>query len=160
MTNREIAAVLFNISTILTTQNGNPYRIRAYRRAARNLLRIRHSVAERVAAGRPLGLAGLGKSLTTKISTLASKDALSFYEALCEELPPEERSLLKLNVRGLGPTIAARIHRDLGSTDPNSLRKAAATGRLQKVWGIGPKRTAAILDAMGGPPVRQERMEL
>ena len=41
MTNREIAAVLFNISTILSTQNGNPYRIRAYRRAARNLLRIR-----------------------------------------------------------------------------------------------------------------------
>ena len=37
MTNREIAAVLFNISAILDTQEGNPYRIRAYRRAARNL---------------------------------------------------------------------------------------------------------------------------
>ena len=160
MTNREIAAVLFNISAILDTQRGNPYRIRAYRQAARNLLRARYSVAERVAAGKPLGLPRLGKSLTTKISTLALKDALPFYEALCDELPPEERGLLRLNVRGLGPTIAARIHRDLGPTDATSLRRAAAAGTLQRVWGIGPKRVAAILDAVGGADARQERMEI
>lgn len=160
MTNREIAAILFNISTILATQNGNPYRIRAYRQAARNLLRARHSVADRVAAGQPLGLPRLGKSLTTKISTLAQKDALPFYEALCDELPTQERGLIRMNVRGLGPTIAARIHKDLGETDPASLRRAAATGRLQRVWGIGPKRTAAILDAIGGSELRQERLPL
>jgi DNA polymerase/3'-5' exonuclease PolX len=160
MTNRELAAVLFNISTILSTQNGNPYRIRAYRRAARNLLRIREPIAQRVAAGKPLGLPRLGKSLTAKISTLASKDALMFYEELCNELPPEERTLLKLKVPGLGPTIAARIHRDLGPTDAASLRRAAATGKLQRVWGIGPKRVAAILDAVGGADARQERMEI
>jgi len=159
MTNREIAAVLFNISAILDTQRGNPYRIRAYRRAARNLLRIREPVAARVAAGKPLGIPRLGKSLTAKISTLATRDALPFYEALCEDLPPEERTLLKLGVPGLGPTIAARIHRDLGATDPASLRRAAVAGKLQKVWGIGPKRTAAILDAVGGAEVRQERLE-
>jgi DNA polymerase/3'-5' exonuclease PolX len=160
MTNREIAAVLFNISTILSTQNGNPYRIRAYRRAARNLLRMREPIAQRVAAGKPLGLPRLGKSLTAKISTLARKDALQFYTELCEELPVEESALLKLNVPGLGPTIAARIHRDLGPTDPTSLRRAAATGKLQRIWGIGPKRVAAILDAVGGADARQERMEL
>src|SRR4051812_40697501 len=98
MTNREIAAVLFNISTILSTQNGTPYRILAYRRAARNLLRIREPIAQRLAAGKPLGVPRLGKSLAAKISTLASKDALMFYEDLCNELPPEERTLLKLNV--------------------------------------------------------------
>jgi DNA polymerase (family 10) len=160
MTNREIAAVLFNISAILDTQHGNPYRIRAYRRAARNLLRLRHSVAERVAVGRPLGIPRLGKSLTAKISTLATKDALPFYEELCASLPPEERALVGLKVPGLGPTMAARIHRDIGSTDPASLRRAVATGKLQKVWGIGPKRTAAILDAIGGPQMRQEKMEI
>jgi DNA polymerase/3'-5' exonuclease PolX len=160
MTNREIAAVLFNISAILDAQHGNPYRIRAYRRAARNLLRLREPVAARVAAGQPLGMPRLGKSLTAKISALASKDALAFYDELCETLPEEERALLKLKVPGLGPTIAARIHRDLGATDPISLRRAAATGKLQKVWGIGPKRTAAILNAVGGTEARQERMEL
>jgi DNA polymerase (family 10) len=158
MTNREIAAVLFNISAILSAQHGNPYRIRAYRRAARNILRVRSPLAARVAAGKPLGLPRLGKSLTAKISTLASEGRLPFYEQLCAELPLEQQRLLK--VPGLGPTIAARIHRDLGTTDADSLRRAAATGTLQRVWGIGPKRTAAILDTFGGQQIRQERMEL
>jgi DNA polymerase/3'-5' exonuclease PolX len=158
MTNREIAAVLFNISTILSAQRGNPYRIRAYRRAARNILRMRGSIAARVAAGKPLGLPRLGKSLTVKISTLASEGRLAFYEQLCAELPAVQQTLLK--VPGLGPTIAARIDRDLGAADADSLRRAATTGALQRVWGIGPKRTAAILDTLGGQYVRQERMEI
>lgn len=160
MTNREIAAILFNIATILSIQNGNPYRIRAYRRAARNLLRLRHSVAARVAKGQPLGVPELGPSLSAKIRALAQKEALPFYEALCDELPPAERNLIRLNVQGLGPTIAARIHRDLGATDPASLRQAAATGRLQRVWGIGPKRTAAILNALGTGQPHQECFDI
>jgi DNA polymerase/3'-5' exonuclease PolX len=158
MTNRDIAAVLFNISAILSAQHGNPYRIQAYRRAARNVLRLREPIAARIADGRPLGIPGLGKSLTAKISALAVEGRLPFYEQLCAELPATQQTLLK--VPGLGPTIAARIHRDLGAADTDGLRRAAATGALQRVWGIGPKRTAAILDTIGGQRVRQERMEL
>jgi DNA polymerase (family 10) len=156
MTNREIAAILFNISTILHQQHHNPYRIRAYRRAARNLLRLREPIAQRIAKGKP-PLPRLGKSLTAKISTLAETGRLPFYEELCAELPIEQQLLLK--VPGLGPTIAARIHKDLGITSPESLRQAAATGRLQRVWGVGPKRTAAILDALNNNTFQQQRME-
>lgn len=160
MTNREIAAVLFNISAILATRDANPYRIRAYRRAARNLLRLRHPVAERVAAGRPLGIPQLGKSLTAKISALATKDALPFYEELCSGLPAQERALLQ--VPGLGPTLAARINRSLGATDPESLRRADESGALRRIWGVGPKRAAAILNTLAGPApaFRQERMDI
>ena len=38
-TNRDAADVLFNVATILELSQDNPYRIRAYRRAARLLLR-------------------------------------------------------------------------------------------------------------------------
>jgi DNA polymerase/3'-5' exonuclease PolX len=154
MTNREIAAVLFNISAILRAQDGNPYRIRAYRRAARNLLRMRQPIAARIAAGKSLGLPRLGKSLTAKISALASEERLPFYDELVATLPPDEQRLM--GVPGIGPTIAARIHRDLGPTDPESLRRAAETGRLQKVWGVGPRRTSTILAALTTPEVHQE----
>ncbi|MEN9935089.1 MAG: hypothetical protein RLZZ387_1668 [Chloroflexota bacterium] len=158
MTNREIAAVLFNISSILSQQHGNPYRIRAYRRAARNLLRLRYQVADRVAAGKPLGIPLLGKSLTEKISRLAHDGRLSFYEDLCGTMP-EGRLLL---VPGIGPTTVARILRDVGHADDQTLRRAAVTGKLQRVWGVGPKRVAAILDAIGLEEigVRQERLDL
>jgi DNA polymerase (family 10) len=65
-----------------------------------------------------------------------------------------------VRVPGIGPTIAARIHRDLGPTDPMSLRRAAAEGRLTRVWGIGPRRQAAILDAIAPsqPVAVQARM--
>lgn len=164
MNNRQIAAVLFNISAILSAQHGNPYRIRAYRRAARALLRMRESVADRLAAGKPIGLR-LGKSLTAKISALATDAPFPFYDELCDTLPPAQRDLLRLRVAGLGPTMAARIHRDLRLTDAASLRRAAADGRLQRVWGIGPKRAAAILDAIGPegdsrPELRQQELPL
>jgi DNA polymerase (family X) len=154
MTNRQIAAVLFNISSILAEQHVNPYR-----QAARNILRLRHEVAERVANGKPLGVPRLGKSLTAKISALALEGRLPFYEELCGSLP-EGRLLL---VPGIGPTTAKRIMRDLGRADDPTLRRAAATGKLQRVWGVGPKRVAAILDAVGLDEtvgVRQERLAL
>jgi DNA polymerase (family 10) len=158
MMNRQIAAVLFNISAILSQQHANPYRIRAYRQAARNILRLRHEVAERAAAGKPLGLPRLGKSLTQKISALAVEGRLPFYEELCGTLP-EGRLLL---VPGIGPTTAKRIMQDLGRADDATLRRAAATGKLWKVWGVGPKRVAAILDAVGADETlaRQERLAL
>jgi DNA polymerase/3'-5' exonuclease PolX len=146
MSNREIASVLFNISVILRRQGANPFRVRAYRRAALRILRMRQSLAERATAGKPLGIPRLGQSLTAKIYALAITGRLPFYEELCSSLPPDEARLLK--VPGIGPTIAERIARDLGPTDAESLRRAAANGTLQKVWGVGPRRTAAILDAL------------
>ena len=64
-----------------------------------------------------------------------------------------------MRVPGMGPTIAARIYRDLGNVGVEGLRRSVIEGRLQRVWGVGPKRTAAILDTIGGIPVRQERFD-
>lgn len=158
MNNRDVAAILFNISTILMHQYDNPYRIRAYRRAARNILRSRHSLAERVANGQPLGIPQLGSSLTEKISVLASTGKLPFYEELCAQLPPEQQFLMR--VPGMGPTMAARIHRDLGQIDAVSLARAAATGALQRVWGVGPKRTAAIIETLVVPMLPQSSLSV
>lgn len=143
MDNREIAAVLFNISTLLSEQRGNPYRIRAYRRAARNLLRAQHSVAERARAGEPLGIPFLGKRLTAKITQLAVEGRSDFYDDLCGDLPDAEQALMK--VPGIGPKLAGRIAKDLRATEAEELIARAASRGLQKVWGIGPKRAAAIL---------------
>ena len=147
MTNREIAGVLFNISTILKEQRANPYRIRAYRRAAQNILRARHSVAERAAAGEPLGIPSLGKRLTAKITQLAVDGHCDFYDELCGDLPGAEQRLLK--VQGIGPLLARRVAKDLHAQEADDLIRRAASIGLQQVWGIGPKRAAAILEGIG-----------
>jgi DNA polymerase (family 10) len=146
MTNREIAAILFNITTILVEQQGNPYRIRAYRRAARNILRAGHSIADRAKAGEPLGIPFLGKRLTAKITQLATEGRCDFYDELCGDLPAAEQTLLK--VPGIGPKLAGRVVKDLNTHDPAELVRRAAAAGLKQVWGIGPKRAAAILDGL------------
>ena len=157
MNNREIAAVLFNISELLKRDHANGYRVRAYRRAARNLLRARHSVAERAQAGQPLDLPDLGPSLTAKISALATTGRLSFYEELCAAQPPVQHALLLLP--GFGPKLAERVERDLNAHSPEDVLRAAATGRLRKVWGIGPRRAARIVQSLRqGEQFYQQRL--
>lgn len=143
MENREIANVLFNISTLLSEQQGNPYRIRAYRRAARNVLRLQHALADRARAGEPLGIPFLGKRLTAKITQMARDGHCDFYDELCGDLPNSEQALLK--VPGIGPKLAGRVARELGTPEADDLVRLAAYRGLQRVWGIGPKRAAAIL---------------
>jgi DNA polymerase (family 10) len=149
MTNREIAAILFNIATILADRQGNPYRIRAYRRAARNILRVPHSLVQRARAGAPLGVPLLGASLTAKITALAKDDPLPFYEELCAGLPLGERALLR--VPGFGPVLARRIARVLGELTPAGLSAAASSGKLRGIWGVGPQREQTLLRAYGSP---------
>lgn len=146
MTNREIAAVLFNICTLLAKQNGNPYRIRAYRRAARNILRAQHSLADRVRNEQPLGIPFLGKRLTKTISKLAAEGTSDVYEELLGELPSAEQRLL--HVPGIGPKLAERITRDLKTQDADELVQRAAVAGLQQVWGIGPRRAHSIVEAL------------
>jgi DNA polymerase (family 10) len=145
MTNREIAAVLFNISTILSEHRANPYRLRAYRNAARNILRAGHSLAERARENKPLGIPFLGKRLTAKITQLALEGRSDFYDELCSDLPQSEQALLK--VPGIGPKLASRVAKDLATAEDDVLRRAATLG-LQQVWGIGPKRAAAIINGL------------
>ena len=146
MTNREIAAVLFNISALLKAQDGNPYRIRAYRRAARNILRARHSLAERAQSQQPLGIPLLGARLTKTITSLALNGVSEVYEELVGELPTAQQALL--HVPGIGPTLASRITQDFKTEDAAELIERAALAGLQRVWGIGPRRARTIVGAL------------
>ncbi len=146
MNNREIANIMFNIATLLERQHSNPYRIRRYREVAQAILRLPHALAERALAGEPLGIPNLGSSLTRKITVLAAIGQLDFYDELCAELPPAQQRLMK--VPGIGPILAERIGQELGDADLSSLLREAAARRLQQVWGVGPQRSAAILQAL------------
>lgn len=146
MNNREIAAVLFNISALLKAQDGNPYRIRAYRRAARNILRARHSLADRARNEQPLGIPLLGARLTKTITSLALDGVSTVYEELVGELPTAQQALL--HVPGIGPTLADRIARDFKTEDAEELIQRAALAGLQRVWGVGPKRARTIVSAL------------
>lgn len=155
MTNREIAHILFNIATLLEMAEGNPYRIGAYRRAARNLLRLRVEARELLARGEALPLPGLGKRLGAKIGQLVAGGRMAFYEELIAEQHPAIQALMR--VPGVGPKTAARLFTELHLTSPEALLFAARRGRVRELWGFGERReralaAAAARVAAGGEP--------
>lgn len=145
MTNRELAATLFNIATILREREDNPYRIRAYENAARALMGRRDEVAQTLAQPgqelrRPKGV--LGDKVQAKLRQLTVEGRMPFFDDLCADLPPPIAALMQ--VPGMGPKTARIVSETLGVRTPEELRRAARDGRLASVWGFGAKRTAQV----------------
>lgn len=157
MTNREIAHILFNIATLLELAEGNPYRIQAYRRAARGMLRLDVEARDLLAAGQDLPLPGLGKRLRVKIGQLVEGGRMAFYEELIAEQHPAIQALMR--VPGVGPKTAARLFTELHLTSPEALLFAARRGRVRELWGFGERRestlalAAASVVGGGEPPL-------
>src|SRR5438128_9401324 len=113
VTNRQIAEVLSSIANLLEFQNSNPYRIQAYRNAARGVLELTESAAAILARGEPLPVPGLGRRLRIRIAELVHTGTMTFYNDLfMQSLPPAVRSLMA--VEHVGPHIATRLYEELG----------------------------------------------
>lgn len=144
MTNHEIAHILFNIATLLEMGEGNPYRINAYRRAARAILRLPDEATALVANGGELPIPVLGKRLRTKIGQLVAGGRMAFYEELVAEQHPAIQALMR--VPGVGPKTALRLFTELHLTSPEALLFAARRGRVRELWGFGERRERALAE--------------
>ena len=82
----------------------------------------------------------LGDKLQRKLQELARTGDMSFFDDLCADLPPYMGALMR--VPGVGPRTAQHLHDALGIETPEQLVEAARLGRLQTLWGFGPKRQA------------------
>lgn len=146
VTNKDAAGVLFNVATILELTEDNPYRVRAYRRAARLLLRSQQEARVRLVDGRQgkeLDLPGLGPRLRRKLGELLATGRLGFYVDLCAELPDGVAALMR--IPNVGPKTALRLHEELGLATPTDVYAAAQSGQIRALYGFGEKRERQLL---------------
>ncbi len=147
--NAGIAARFEEVAQILAEQNANPYRIGAYRAAARTIRNwpepINELIQEQGVAGL-MKLPAIGERLARSTYQLATTGRLPMLERLRGESDPEE---LIGSVPGIGPKTARDIHEKLGIDTLEELESAAHDGRLETL-GVGPKRLAGIRDALAG----------
>ena len=145
--NAEIAAQLDKIADLLDIEGANPFRIRAYRRAARLVGELPRAVADMLAAGEDLDdLPGIGPDLAGKIATLAQGRAPPLLLELERETPPGIAA--RLAIPGLGPKRVHALHEALGIDSVAALRQAAADGKLRGVPGFGAGLAAKIVHAL------------
>ncbi len=150
--NADIARVFDDIADLLEIGEANPFRVRAYRNAARTIGDLRLDVAGAVAAGKALPkLPGIGKDLDAKIREIVATGTCALLEKLAGELPSAITELLKLP--GLGPKRVRLLHDSLGVDTLPQLLEAARKGRIRDVPGFGAKtetRIAAAIEARLG----------
>ena len=139
-----MAERLREAAALLEEQAASPFRVRAFRRAADTIDRLRTDVGTILDRD---GLAGLdalpavGRGIAAAIDELARTGRWSQLERLRGGAEPE--GLLR-TIPGVGSVLAQRIHDVLHVESLTALEIAAHDGRLAALPGVGQRRAAAI----------------
>jgi len=154
--NADIAAIFDEIADLLEIEGENPFRIRAYRNAARQLLGMGVPVADMVAKGEDLTeLPAIGADLAAKIGEIVEHGSCQALEKLRRKTPPSVAEMLKLP--GLGPKRVRTLYHELDVQTIEQLARAAHDGRIRGLRGFGAKTEETILAAIpahAGKPAR------
>jgi len=157
--NADIATVFEEIADLLEIENANPFRVRAYRNAARQLQGMGVPAADMVAKGEDLTeLPGIGEDLAAKIQEIVETGECRFLEKLRKKTPPTITELLK--IPGLGPKRVRALYHELDVQTLEQLARAARDGRIRALPGFGEKTEQAIIEAIAAHVTEQRRFKL
>ncbi len=110
--NQRLAALFRSMADLLSAQRANPYRVRAYRRAADALLALEEDVAT-VALRQGLEeIDGIGEDLSKKIKEFLETGTIRAYEELKTPLPTEVKNWATLP--GLSDSLVTYLYFRLG----------------------------------------------
>lgn len=146
--NHDIAARLEELATLLGEQGANPFRVRAYRRAAATVAEQQQPVSQLLEQGGEEALQelpGIGPSISRAIREIVLHGRMPMLDRLRGESDPVA---VLMSVAGIGHELAERLHHELGIGTLEELEVAAHDGRLAALHGFGPRRVAAIRDVL------------
>ena len=134
LNNRQIAVLFRSIAELLAAQRANPYRVRAYRRAADSLLALDEDVAE-VAKRKALeDLDGIGKDLSEKIEEFLKTGKIQTLESLKTPLPDQVRAWARLP--GLSESLVTYLYNRLNIATLPDLEQLVRSHMLRTVPGF------------------------
>src|SRR5436309_15726611 len=108
MRNFEIAFNFHQIGDLLEIQGANPFRVRAYRRAALNIEGLADNIETIALNGTLRNIPGIGEDLSNKIEEYIRTGKIRFHEDLKQEIP---LGLVKIvEVPSVGPKTARQIY--------------------------------------------------
>jgi PHP domain. len=158
MDNLTVAEALYEIADLLEFTGGDPFKVRAYRKAAEAVGLLPEPVADLAREGRLTRVPGIGKAIAAKIGELLETGRIGYLEELRQAVPPGVVDLTR--VPGLGARTAMLLYRRLGVDSLEALELAAREGKLRELPGMGPRREAAILEAVERVRRRPDRVSI
>jgi DNA polymerase (family 10) len=157
--NNDIATIFEEIADLLEIEQANPFRIRAYRNAARTVQGLGEEVGDLIKQGYNLEqLPGIGEALAEKMAEIVHTGKCQALEKLRRE---SGKGLVELlHIPGLGPKRVATLYHELDVQTPQQLLRAIKDGRLRQLHGFGEKTEQNILDMLQAHAQQERRFKL
>jgi len=158
MNNQDIANIFYRIAEILEIQGENPFKIRAYIKAAQTVESYTKELSEIKDTEELKELPGIGEKIALKIKEIVETGRLEMYEKLKKS---EFASLIALlDVPGMGPKHVRLVYDKFGIKTIDQLEKAARRGKLRDLPGLGEKTEQNILKGIEQDRRHKERFPL
>jgi DNA polymerase (family 10) len=142
----EVAKLLHELGQRAALRGGNPYRARAYSRAAESLLALPQPLESVVGQNRLREIPGVGETIAEIVAKLHREGTHPLLEELRAEAPAGVLEML--TIPGIRADQVLKLHRELGVGSIEELEQAARENRLQGVKGMGAALQAKILQGI------------
>jgi DNA polymerase (family X) len=157
--NADVARIFDRLADLLEIEGANPFRVRAYRDAARIIGDLPQDVAALLAAGKDLTeLHGIGEDLAGKVEEIVTTGRLALLEETERRTPESLLELLRLGP--LGPKRVKTLYDQLGIKSADDLAAAIEAGRIHGLRGFGPKIEQRLMDALAHRVEEEPRLLL
>src|SRR5262249_46153662 len=143
MRNLEIAFIFNQIADLLEIQGANPFRVRAYRRAAVNIEALADNIETIALSGTLKNIAGIGEDLALKIDEYVRTGTMQFHEQLKQDVPPGLAKMVE--IPSVGPKTAKQIYDAFRIQTIEELEALCKTDKLLGVSGFKQKTIDNIL---------------
>ncbi|MCK1745153.1 DNA polymerase/3'-5' exonuclease PolX [Bradyrhizobium sp. 139] len=155
---RTVASLLREYAQRTALRGGNPYRAKAYSKAADSLTALAVPLDVLVAEDQLTEIPGVGEAIADIITKLHKTGTHPSLEKLRKEIP--EGVLEMLSVPGLRPEKVLRLYKDLGVGSLADLEAAAKDDRIKKAKGLGAALQTKILQNLAIAKSGEGRLHL
>jgi DNA polymerase (family X) len=153
-----VARLLREYAQRTALRGGNPYRAKAYSRAADSLAALAVPLHVLIEEDRLTEIPGVGEAIADIITKLHRTGTHPSLEKLRKEIPAGVLEML--TVPGLRPEKVLRLHKDLGISSLAELEAAAKDDRIRKAKGLGPSLQTKILQNLAIASSGEGRLHL
>lgn len=153
-----VARILDEISRTIELSDPNPFKARAFEKAARAVENLEEDLAALVASGGILDVPGIGKATGQVVEEIVRTGTSRYLEELRAQYPPGIFEMLR--VPKLGLKKIGQLYSELGVASLDQLEEAARDGRLEKLKGFGAKTAEQILKGIELARMRESQFLL
>ena len=146
MHNKALSEIFEQIALLLELQDDNPFRVRAYRRAALTMDNLPEDVSTIHERGELEKIPGIGHDLKAKIEEFLQTGKVCFLEAQQKKVP---KPLLEMvRIPGVGPKTAKQMYDALKPKNLTDLERKILRGKLKGLPKIKEKTEQNILSGL------------